>query len=186
MAAAAGVSAVARFAEQLHQHAGAVAAAVIALSAALAAYVMVKFYGVIFLGQRREKVLEHAHDAGYRERAGMAWLALLCVLLGLAPVFVVQHLDLVTRMLIGHGLAMRRRLAVPRPVDTTAPLQSAVFSAGGAGVMLLTVLLVRRLYHGRSRRSAAWIAAFRAERAHAGYRRGFGQPYGVSSNRSSR
>ena len=49
-----------------------VAAAVIVLAAALSAYVMVKFYGVIFLGQRREKALEHAHDAGWWERATWA------------------------------------------------------------------------------------------------------------------
>ncbi|MDE2309542.1 MAG: hydrogenase 4 subunit B, partial [Betaproteobacteria bacterium] len=51
-----------------------VAAAVIALAAALAAYVMVKFYGIIFLGQHREKALEQAHDAGIWERIGLTWL----------------------------------------------------------------------------------------------------------------
>ena len=48
-----------------------VAAAVIALAAALAAYVMVKFYGVIFLGQPREEKLTEAHDAGALERLGL-------------------------------------------------------------------------------------------------------------------
>ena len=67
-----------------------VAAAALALAAALAAYVMVKFYGVIFLGQPREaKLVEQAHDIGIWERAGLVWLALGCVLLGLFPVFVI-------------------------------------------------------------------------------------------------
>src|SRR5512135_1157249 len=39
-------------------------AAALALAAALAAYAMVKFYGVIFLGQHREAKLSEAHDAG--------------------------------------------------------------------------------------------------------------------------
>ena len=39
-------------------------AALIALVAALAGYTMVKFFGVIFLGQPREEKLAHAHDAG--------------------------------------------------------------------------------------------------------------------------
>ncbi len=51
-------------------------AAVIALAAALAGYVMVKFFGVIFLGQPREAALARAHDAGLaRAQAGLAWLA---------------------------------------------------------------------------------------------------------------
>jgi hypothetical protein len=41
----------------------------IALVAALAGYTMVKFFGVIFLGQPREEKLNQAHDAGPWERA---------------------------------------------------------------------------------------------------------------------
>src|SRR5436190_1657276 len=55
-----------------------VVAALIALVAALAGYTMVKFFGVIFLGQPREERLVHAHDAGAWERAGMLWLAAGC------------------------------------------------------------------------------------------------------------
>ena len=50
-----------------------VAAAVIALTAALSGYVMVKFYGVVFLGQPREARLAEAHDAGLWERIGLLW-----------------------------------------------------------------------------------------------------------------
>ena len=60
-------------------------AALLVLAAALAGYVMVKFFGVIFLGQPREAALAQAHDAGIVERIGLAWLALGCVLLGLFP-----------------------------------------------------------------------------------------------------
>ena len=51
-----------------------VVAALIALVAALAGYTMVKFFGVIFLGQPREEKLPQAHDAGRWERVGMVWL----------------------------------------------------------------------------------------------------------------
>ena len=54
-------------------------AAALALTIALAAYVMVKFYGVIFLGQPRETLLSEAHDANWLERIGLAWLAAGCV-----------------------------------------------------------------------------------------------------------
>jgi hydrogenase-4 component B len=61
------------------------AAMVVALAAALAAYVMVKFFGVVFLGQPRDPALQQAHEAGWPERLGMLWLAAGCVLLGLLP-----------------------------------------------------------------------------------------------------
>jgi len=156
-----------------------VAAAVIALAAALAAYVMVKFYGVIFLGQRREKGLEHAHDARWWERAGMAWLALLCVLLGLAPVFVVQHIDHVSHLLLGTqlGNAAANWLFLT-PVDTERASYSPLyFLLAVLGVMLLTMLWVRRIYHGRLRRSSAWDCGFPAQTARMqDTAEGFGQP----------
>jgi formate hydrogenlyase subunit 3/multisubunit Na+/H+ antiporter MnhD subunit len=156
-----------------------VAAAVIALAAALAAYVMVKFYGVIFLGRPREKVLEHAHDAGIWERIGMGWLALACVVLGLAPVFVVQHIDLVSHMLIGSGLGNAASDWVfLAPVDTERASYSPLyFLLAVLGVMLLVSVLVRRLYHGRLRRSDAWDCGFPAQTARMqDTAEGFGQP----------
>ena len=59
-----------------------IGAAVIALCTALAGYVMVKFFGVVFLGQPRESALARAHDAGLLEKLGMAWLAIGCLLAG--------------------------------------------------------------------------------------------------------
>ncbi|MDH2915481.1 MAG: hydrogenase 4 subunit B [Gallionella sp.] len=156
-----------------------VAAAVIALSAALAAYVMVKFYGVIFLGQRREKVLEHAHDAGRWERAGMLWLALACVGLGLAPVFVVGQIDHVTQMLVGTQLGNAATdWMFLSPVDTDRASYSPLyFLLAVLGVMGLTVLLVRRLYHGRMRRGPAWDCGYPAQNARMqDTAEGFGQP----------
>lgn len=156
-----------------------VAAAVIALAAALAAYVMVKFYGVIFLGQPREKVLEHAHDAGTWERLGMLWLAFGCVVLGLAPVFVVQQTDFVSQLLLGSGLGnAAANWVFLAPVDTgRASYSPLYFLLAVLAVMLLTSFLVRRFYHGRLRRSAAWDCGFPAQNARMqDTAEGFGQP----------
>ncbi|MFA5826528.1 MAG: hydrogenase 4 subunit B [Gallionellaceae bacterium] len=156
-----------------------VAAAVIALAAALAAYVMVKFYGVIFLGQRREENLIHAHDAGQWERAGMLWLALVCVVLGLAPVFVVQQIDHVSQSLLGAQLGNAASdWMFLAPVDTERASYSPLyFLLAVLGVMLLATLLVRRLYHGRLRRGAAWDCGFPAQNARMqDTAEGFGQP----------
>ena len=93
------------------------AAAAIALAAALSAYVMVKFYGVVFLGQPREERLAEAHDAGIWERVGLVWLAAGCVALGILPVQVVRLIDFVTVPFFGKRTrrsGRRHALAVPR------------------------------------------------------------------------
>jgi len=156
-----------------------VAAAVIVLAAALSAYVMVKFYGVIFLGQRREKALEHAHDAGWWERAGMVWLVLACVVLGLAPVFVVGQIDHVSQLLLGTQLGNAASdWMFLAPVDTERASYSPLyFLLVVLGVMLLTTLLVRHFYHGRLRRGPAWDCGFPAQNARMqDSAEGFGQP----------
>ena len=139
-------------------------AAVVALAAALAGYVMVKFYGVIFLGQPREPSLAHAHDCGILERVGLGLLALACVLLGLAPVQVIAALSPVTRLLAGSALAQHGAtwwLLAPVPMRTVSYGPLAVLLVGGI-VIALTVLMVRLFYHGRVRRARAWDCGFGA------------------------
>lgn len=156
-----------------------VAAAVIALAAALAAYVMVKFYGVIFLGQPRERGLEQAHDAGVPERLGLAWLALGCIVLGLAPVFVAGQIDHVSQQLLGTVLGNAAEdWMFLAPVDVgRASYGPLYFLLAVAGVMGLTTLVVHRLYHGRLRRGPAWDCGFPAQNARMqDTAEGFGQP----------
>ncbi len=137
-------------------------AAVVALCAALAGYVMVKFYGVIFLGQPRESSLAQAHDCGLLERLGLGWLALLCLALGLAPVQVVSALAPVTRQLVGSAVPQPAAswwllAPVPGRAVSYAPL---VLLLAGAAVILLTMLLVRLFYHRRVRRARPWDCGF--------------------------
>src|SRR6185437_11675853 len=80
------------------------------LVAALAAYVMVKFFGVIFLGRPREERLEQAQDAGRLERLGLAWLTAGCILLGLFPAAVIEAIDPIAFSLLGQGLAQGGRV----------------------------------------------------------------------------
>jgi formate hydrogenlyase subunit 3/multisubunit Na+/H+ antiporter MnhD subunit len=140
-----------------------VVAALIALVAALAAYVMVKFFGVIFLGQPREDKLAQAHDAGWWERAGMLWLALGCAALGLLPVAVIQLIDPVTQQLVGAGLGQRVAasgwLLAPNS-QAQASYGPVIFLLGILGCFGIAFLLVRRLYHGRMRRSLPWACGF--------------------------
>lgn len=140
-----------------------VVAAMIALVAALAGYTMVKFFGVIFLGQPREEKLAQAHDAGTRERIGMAWLVVACLALGLLPVPFIGWIDPVTQQLTGAGLAEKvgRHGWLLAPTDIEqASYGPVIFLLGILGSFALAWLLVRRLYHGRLRRGIAWACGF--------------------------
>jgi NADH:ubiquinone oxidoreductase subunit 5 (subunit L)/multisubunit Na+/H+ antiporter MnhA subunit len=139
------------------------AAALIALIAALAGYTMVKFFGVIFLGQPREGKLSQAHDAGGWERIGMVWLAAGSVLLGLLPVQVIRLIDPVTQQLVQAGLGsvagQSNWLLVPVAVER-ASYGPAIFFSGIALGSVLAFAFVKALYHGKTRRSAPWDCGY--------------------------
>lgn len=133
-------------------------AAVLVLTAALAAYVMVKFYGVIFLGQHREPELAQARDADPLERIGLAWLAAWCVVLGLLPGPVLRLVDRAVQVLLGHGLADRGdgwSWLTPVAAQRASYNPLIVLLVGGVAIGL-TVLLTHRLYRGRTRRADPW------------------------------
>jgi NADH:ubiquinone oxidoreductase subunit 5 (subunit L)/multisubunit Na+/H+ antiporter MnhA subunit len=157
-----------------------VAAATIALVGALAGYTMVKFFGVVFLGQPREAKLAHAHDAGAWQRGGMAWLLAGSVALGLFPMQFIQLIDPVTRRLVGDGLgpAVARHgwLLVPTTLER-ASYGPVIFLLGVAASFALAFVLVRRFYHGRMRRVAPWDCGYPWQNARMqDSAEGFGQP----------
>ena len=157
-----------------------VLAALIALISALSGYTMVKYFGVIFLGQPREEKLAHAHDAGTWERIGMLWLVAGCVLLGLLPNQVIGVLDPVTQKLVGAGLAQSLAgngwLLVPMSVER-ASYAPVIFLLGVLMSFGLAYLLVRRLYPGRTRRAAPWDCGYPWQTARMqDTAEGFGQP----------
>ena len=153
-------------------------AAALALTAALAAYVMVKFYGIIFLGQPREASLVNAHDANWLERLGLGWLALGCIVIGVLPQFALGAAAAVTRDLLNQSV---------RPGDTLwwiapiAPEQASysglILLAGIVSVVGITFVLVRLLAHGRVRRTDAWDCGYPWQTSRMqDTAEGFGQP----------
>ncbi len=154
-------------------------AAAFALTVALAAYVLVKFYGVIFLGRSREPNLAEAHDANALERIGLGWLALVCLALGLFPVFVLRALDRVNMQLLGTTFVDSSGpwwAVVPLAAER-ASYSPLAFGFGIAITVTLVFVLVRRLYHGRVRRSAAWDCGFPDQGSRMqDTAEGFGQP----------
>jgi formate hydrogenlyase subunit 3/multisubunit Na+/H+ antiporter MnhD subunit len=154
-------------------------AAAIALAAALAAYVMVKFYGVVFLGQPRERSLAQAHDAGWLERVGLVWLASGCLALGLMPAQVIAMLHVVAAQLSGAGLPVDDApwwMLVPLP-GRQASYSPLMFLVAVAAIVLITAIVVRTLHHGRVRRAAPWDCGFvRLDARMQDSAEGFGQP----------
>jgi len=158
-----------------------VATAALVLAVALAAYVMVKFYGIVFLGRPREANLAYARDAGFAERVGLSALAIACVLLGVFPVTVIAALEPVTRMLVhsavlqeGSGSSWFLLAPVNADRSSYSPLIVLVVIVA---VVLLTIQLVHRFYHGRVRRAPPWDCGFPAQTPRMqDTAEGFGQP----------
>jgi formate hydrogenlyase subunit 3/multisubunit Na+/H+ antiporter MnhD subunit len=154
-------------------------AALVALAAALAGYVMVKFFGVVFLGQPREAALGHAHDAGWPERIGLSWLALGCIVLGLLPSQVVSLLGSVpTQLGFIEGLPVQSSWWHLVPVaGRQAAYAPLVFLLAIIATIGVTLLAVNTLYHRRVRRAAAWDCGFaRLDARMQDTAEGFGQP----------
>jgi formate hydrogenlyase subunit 3/multisubunit Na+/H+ antiporter MnhD subunit len=154
-------------------------AGLVALTGALSGYVMVKFFGVVFLGKPREAAAAPAHDAGSLERGGLLWLASGCVILGLLPAQIVPVLAGVAEQ-----LHVGRLLPNGAPWWMLVPLQGRqasyaplVFSCAVVAVVLLTIWVVRLLYHQRIRRVAPWDCGFgRLDARMQDTAEGFGQP----------
>jgi formate hydrogenlyase subunit 3/multisubunit Na+/H+ antiporter MnhD subunit len=158
-----------------------IAAAALVLTAALAGFVMVKFYGVIFLGQPRDAGLAVVHDAGLWERIGMLCMVVGCVALGIFPTFVILHLDFVTEMLVHNSLgtsAVHSGWLMLTPIAAErasySPLILLLIIVTG---VILTMLAVKKFYHGRLRRGPAWDCGFPEQDTRMqDTAEGFGQP----------
>jgi hydrogenase-4 component B len=156
------------------------AAAALVLAVALSAYVMVKFYGVIFLGRPREANLAYAKDAGRFEKVALVWLAAGCVLLGIFPVNVIALIDPINKMLVGssaiNGTSSTWLLLAPVNADRSS-YSPLIMLAVILAIVLLTVQIVHRHYHGRVRRAPPWDCGFPAQTPRMqDTAEGFGQP----------
>lgn len=158
-----------------------VAAAAFALTTGLTGYVMVKFYGIIFLGKPRESQLTHAADAALLERCGLGWLGMGCVLLGLFPSLLLQPIILlVTSLLKQPTLSLGTQSSWLWVVPVSA--QRASYSPFLLMCVLASLLIVfygviRLRYHGRIRRGPAWDCGYPKQTSRMqDTAEGFGQP----------
>ncbi len=78
-----------------------VGAAALAITGALAAFCFLKTFGIGFLALPRSEHATHAKDANMPMLLGMGIFALLSILLGLLPFYVLPFLDMVTKYSVG-------------------------------------------------------------------------------------
>jgi NADH:ubiquinone oxidoreductase subunit 5 (subunit L)/multisubunit Na+/H+ antiporter MnhA subunit len=141
-----------------------IVAAVLALAGALTGMCFVKVYGIAFLGQQRHEFELPPPPTTNCERAGMLWLALGCVALGLLPTFMIGALNRVCVSLLGTGLSEEALSSgwlwlVPTS-GAQASYSPVVFLLVIGAVFALTFWLVRVFYHGRLRRADPWDCGY--------------------------
>ncbi len=152
-------------------------AALLALVAGLAGYVMVKFYGIVFLGRPREARLAQAVESGPFERAGLGLLTLLCLAAGLWPSGAIALIRPAASLLTRADAPITISEAGARVDVAHAAYAPAILWVALGVVALATVLALRTRFSQPARRAAVWncghpvIGARMQDTAE-----GFGQP----------
>ena len=154
--------------------------ALLALAAALAAACFIRLFGVSFLGRPRTPVAEKAHEVDIWSRTAMAIFAILCLLVGALPGFVIDALAPVVQAVTGSHM----------PAQTTidwfsiVPIAASRSSYNGLLVLLfialsavLTACLVHLVGSKSLRRAPPWDCGFPDPRPATQYTAGsFSQP----------
>ncbi len=154
--------------------------ALVALIAALAAYTMVKFYGIVFLGQPREASLLQAHESGWSERLAMCALAVLCVFLGLLPTSIWSLLYHLAAHLLNQSVpaVFLPGSAVLSPMGLNrASYAPFILMLMLLAMVLLILFLLRPFLSRPSRQAPAWDCGFGGlDQRMQDTAEGFGQP----------
>lgn len=120
-----------------------IAVPVLAMIGALAVSCFVKVYGGAFLGEPRTAGAAKAHESPWSMRMPMGVLALLCTVIGLAPMLVAPLLDRVLLAAAGPGQTLADQ-ALPS-LGALVPFSAlSVLSAGLVAVIVLATLVFLR------------------------------------------
>lgn len=132
-----------------------IAAAMLALTGGLALACFAKAFGISFLALPRSSHAKHAQEVPIPMRLGMGGLALMCLVLGVAPMFVIPLLDQVSTGFMGVSVT-ERVLSMDGWALTTANFASvsmptlAIMLLALSGVGLLIAILVGGRLKSRS------------------------------------
>lgn len=141
-----------------------VAAATLALTGALAAACFVKVYGIAFLGKPRSQQSQSVKESALGIRFSMGLLALLCLLFGIFPSFIIAMINKIPLSLFQTGLAKTNLhhwlWIMPIPSQASSYSASLVF----IGLILFSFvpfLLLRKFSHSLSlKKVSAWSCGF--------------------------
>jgi len=135
----------------------------LALAAALAAACFVKVYGIVFLGRARSDVAATAQEVDRWSLGSMSVLAVICLLAGILPGFVIDALAPVSHGLIGSAM----RSQTVDPWLTISPVASGRSSYNGLLVLLFVTMsgffaawVIHRFASRKLRRAPAWDCGF--------------------------
>lgn len=129
----------------------AIAIAALALTAGLAAAAFVKAFGISFLALPRSEHAASAHEVDGWMRGGMALLAVMCLLLGVAPFVALQPLSNVTTEIIGTPAALVFDWNLVQANNTFAAV-SPLWIALGLAIGMALIPLVLRVLGANTRR----------------------------------
>jgi len=137
--------------------------AMLALAAALAAACFVKAFGITYLGRPRSAAAREAREVDGFSLSAMFLLALLCLLAGILPGFVIDALRPVAELLVQGRLPDQAAI----PWLSIVPIAESRSSYNGLLVFLfiaasggLAAFAIHRLASRGLRRSAAWDCGF--------------------------
>ncbi|MEK7303828.1 MAG: hydrogenase 4 subunit B, partial [Pseudomonadota bacterium] len=139
-----------------------IAAALLALTGALAAAAFVKVYGVAFLGKARDRRAAHAREVPAGMLIGMGMLAVLCLVLGVLPTTVIGALETVPVLLLGQvppSLTAHGWLWLT-PVSADVASYSAPLVLAAIVITFIVGRLLLRHNANPIRRSAPWDCGF--------------------------
>jgi hydrogenase-4 component B len=111
-----------------------VAGALLALTAALAATCFVKAFGITFLALPRSDSADRAHESHIAMQAGMALLAVLCIVLGLGATWAMPAFDPITQRAFG--------IAASRGLASGMVLTAGSTHAGSVSTLGIAIFLV--------------------------------------------
>ncbi|MGH6661617.1 MAG: hydrogenase 4 subunit B [Rhodospirillales bacterium] len=154
--------------------------ALLALSAALAAACFVKAFGITFLGRPRSEAAKNAAEVDRFSLAAMFAFALLCLLAGVLPGYVIDGLAPVMDSLIGAQMPVQASV----PWLSIVPIAEARSSYNGLLVFLFLIIsaslaafVIHRFASRALRRGPAWDCGFPDPRPATQYTAGsFSQP----------
>jgi len=137
--------------------------AMLALSAALAAACFVKAFGVTFLGRPRTPAAANARETDRASLAAMFAFAVLCLIAGILPGFVIDGLAPVTQSLVGGRMPVQSTI----PWLSIVPVAESRSSYNGLLVLafitvsaLAAVEIIHRFASHAVRRAPAWDCGF--------------------------